>query len=99
CDLLNKNFTKSSVLALTLLGTPLFAREVSYGDDQQKRLLRLSHQVYNLETEISTLKQTIENQENVIESVRSEVSKLIQATKESAKETASSQEGKLVKLE
>ena len=62
-------------------------------------LLRLQHQIHNLETEISCLKQKIENQEATVESQRAEISALIKATKELNAKSHDTQDAKLTKLE
>jgi len=60
---------------------------------------KMQHTISNLETELSYLKQKIDNQETTIETLRQEISALISATKELAKASQSSQEAKIAKLE
>jgi LysM repeat protein len=59
----------------------------------------IQHTVSNLETELSYLKQKIENQESTIESLRAEVVQLVKATKELHAKSYETQESKIAKIE
>ena len=60
---------------------------------------RVNHSVQNLESEVSYLKQKIDNQEARIETLREEISKLVKATKELTASHANATDAKVQKVE
>jgi LysM repeat protein len=80
---------------LIAIGEPLFS------DAQQSvsPAIKMQHTLQNLETEVTYLKQRISNQESTIDSLRDELSALIKATKELQTKSASTQDGRIAKIE
>lgn len=83
---------------MRLLFLCCFASCALWAQDEGK-ILRLSHHVANVDAELRSVKSSIENQQTRLESMREDISKLIQATKDESGELSSSLEGRLAKLE
>lgn len=65
----------------------------------QRSLQNMSYSINNQDQELATLKQKIQNQESVLDSMHAEVSALIKAAKESQKSTGAQVDSRLKNME
>jgi LysM repeat protein len=63
------------------------------------KMLRLSYQLSTLDAEMRSLKEAVENQQTRLESMREDISRLIQATKDASGEMTSSLQDRIKTLE
>lgn len=79
--------------------SPLIAIDSNTRLSQDRLLQTIQHTLHNQEQEIAAIHERIQNQETILESMREEVTALLQATKEAQKTNASSQESRLKAME
>lgn len=87
-----------TLLSLLLLGT-LQAEVPASSQTAARTLQNLSYSVHNQDQEIAALKQKIQNQEAIIDSMHTEVTQLIKAAKESQKNSGEKVDGRLKGME
>jgi LysM repeat protein len=85
---------KKKLLFLCCIGLPFFLSLTP-----NESLPQISHKVENLETELSYLKQKIENQDNKIETLREEITALVKATRDMQNSSCLANSSKVEKIE